>query len=103
MKKVICVVGTQGGIGAALCERLQTHYDIIRMDVDGPIPIDLADPASIAAVPSERWPALAMHHELIVLLLTDPDHAVPVMVARTVPFYSTWLSQRVVKPAAETN
>jgi len=47
MKKVICVVGSQGGIGAALCERLQTDHDIIRMDVDGPIPIDLADPASI--------------------------------------------------------
>jgi len=47
MKKVICVVGSQGGIGAALCERLQAHCDIIRMDVDGPIPIDLADPASI--------------------------------------------------------
>ena len=47
MKKVICVVGSQGGIGAALCERLQADHDIIRMDVDGPIPIDLADPASI--------------------------------------------------------
>ena len=47
MKKVICVVGSQGGIGAALCERLQAHYQIIGMDVDGPIPIDLADPASI--------------------------------------------------------
>ena len=47
MKKVSCVVGSQGGIGAALCERLQADHDIIRMDVDGPIPIDLADPASI--------------------------------------------------------
>ena len=32
----------------------------------------LADPASVAAVPAERWPALAMHHELIVLLFVDP-------------------------------
>lgn len=37
----------------------------------------LADPASIAAVPNERWPALAMHHELIVLLLTDPLERLP--------------------------
>ena len=37
----------------------------------------LADPASIAAVPSERWPALAMHHEAIVLLLTDPLERMP--------------------------
>ncbi len=32
----------------------------------------LADPASVAALPAERWPALAMHNEVIVLLLTDP-------------------------------
>ncbi len=32
----------------------------------------LADPASIAALPADTWPALAMHHELVVLLLTDP-------------------------------
>jgi uncharacterized protein (DUF58 family) len=37
----------------------------------------LADPASIAAVPSARWPALAMHHELVVLLLTDPLERLP--------------------------
>ena len=32
----------------------------------------LADPASIAALAAERWPALTMHNEVIVLLLTDP-------------------------------
>jgi uncharacterized protein (DUF58 family) len=32
----------------------------------------LADPASIAALPPRRWPALAMHNEVIVLLLSDP-------------------------------
>ena len=32
----------------------------------------LADPASIASVPAQRWPALAMHCEVIVLLLSDP-------------------------------
>ncbi|KAF1712782.1 DUF58 domain-containing protein [Pseudoxanthomonas sacheonensis] len=42
--------------------------------------IVLADPRSIAAVPESRWPALAMHHEVVVLLLTDaletePPHA----------------------------
>lgn len=32
----------------------------------------LADPASVAAVPPQRWPALTMHNEVIVLLLSDP-------------------------------
>ena len=32
----------------------------------------LADPASVAAVPAERWAALSMHNEVIVLLLSDP-------------------------------
>ena len=32
----------------------------------------LADPASIAALPSERWPALSAHCEVIVLLMVDP-------------------------------
>ncbi|HSR64325.1 MAG TPA: DUF58 domain-containing protein [Xanthomonadaceae bacterium] len=32
----------------------------------------LADPASIAAVPAQRWPALSLHNEVIVLLLADP-------------------------------
>ena len=30
----------------------------------------LADPASVAAIPERRWPVLAQHHEVIVLLLT---------------------------------
>ena len=47
----------------------------------------LADPASIAAVPAERWPALAMHHELIVLLLTDPLERAPP--AARLPFASS--------------
>jgi uncharacterized protein (DUF58 family) len=33
--------------------------------------IVLADPRSIDAVPETRWPALAAHHEVVVLLLTD--------------------------------
>ena len=32
----------------------------------------LADPASIAAVPAQRWPALSMHNEVVVLLMSDP-------------------------------
>lgn len=32
----------------------------------------LADAASLDAVPAHRWPALAQHHEVIALLLTDP-------------------------------
>ncbi len=34
--------------------------------------IVLADPSSVAAVPSHRWPALAMHNEVLLLLLSDP-------------------------------
>lgn len=37
----------------------------------------LADPSSIAAVAPQTWPALAMHHELVVLLLTDPIERKP--------------------------
>ena len=44
----------------------------------------LADPSSIAAVPAERWPALAMHHELVVLLLVDPLETSPP--TRRLPF-----------------
>jgi hypothetical protein len=44
----------------------------------------LADPSSIAAIPVERWPALAMHHELIVLLLVDPLETSPP--AKRLPF-----------------
>lgn len=32
----------------------------------------LADPASVAAIPDERWPALAAHHQVDVVMLTDP-------------------------------
>jgi len=39
--------------------------------------IVLADPASIAALPQRRWPVLAQHHEVIVLLLTDPIETQP--------------------------
>lgn len=34
--------------------------------------IVLADAASIAAIAPQRWPALAIHNEVIVLLFTDP-------------------------------
>ncbi len=37
----------------------------------------LADPQSIVAIPEQRWPALAQHHEVIVLLLTDPLETAP--------------------------
>ncbi|MGH8081261.1 MAG: DUF58 domain-containing protein [Lysobacter sp.] len=39
--------------------------------------IVLADPASVAALPQRRWAVLAQHHEVIVLLLTDPIEAEP--------------------------
>ena len=37
----------------------------------------LADPASVASIPAQRWPALAAHHEVLVLLLTDPLETSP--------------------------
>lgn len=37
----------------------------------------LADPAGIATLPAQRWPALALHHEVIVLLLADPLELAP--------------------------
>jgi len=46
----------------------------------------LADSASIAAIPPERWPQLSMHQELIVLLLTDPLERMPP--AARLPFAS---------------
>jgi len=37
----------------------------------------LADPQSFAAIPERRWPGLAQHHEVVVLLLTDPLELAP--------------------------
>jgi len=39
--------------------------------------IVLADPRSIATIPEFRWPALAAHHEVVVLLLTDAMELAP--------------------------
>lgn len=46
--------------------------------------IVLADPRSIVAIPESRWPALAAHHEVVVLLLTDALEATPP--AASLPF-----------------
>ena len=37
----------------------------------------LADPQAFAAIDERRWPGLAQHHEVIVLLLTDPLEVAP--------------------------
>lgn len=37
----------------------------------------LADPASLAAVPDQRWPALSMHNQVLVLLPVDPLESDP--------------------------
>ena len=39
--------------------------------------IVLADPRSIATIPESRWPALAAHHEVVVLMLTDALESEP--------------------------
>ena len=46
----------------------------------------LADPASVAAIEERRWPALALHHEVLVLLLVDPLERDPPQAA--LPFES---------------
>ena len=46
----------------------------------------LADPASVAEVPPQRWPSLTMHNEVIVLLLSDPLERDPPQAA--LPFRS---------------
>ncbi|MGV8940515.1 MAG: DUF58 domain-containing protein [Lysobacter sp.] len=44
----------------------------------------LADPLSVAELPEQRWPVLAQHHEVVVLLLTDPLESAPPVT--TLPF-----------------
>ncbi len=53
----------------------------------------LADPASIADIPERRWPALTMHHEVVVLLLNDPLEQQPPRAS--LPFASADGSGRV--------
>ena len=46
----------------------------------------LADPASLGAIPARRWPALTLHNEVIVLLLSDPLEREPPQAA--LPFFA---------------
>ena len=39
--------------------------------------VALCDPASAHAIPMQRWTALAAHHEVVVVLLTDPMEVAP--------------------------
>jgi 3-oxoacyl-[acyl-carrier protein] reductase len=49
MDKTACVVGASGGIGSATARRLRGagFAKVLRMDLDGPIRIDLADGSSV--------------------------------------------------------
>lgn len=49
MDKTACVVGASGGIGAATVRRLEGagFSRVLRMDLDGPLRIDLADVSSV--------------------------------------------------------
>jgi NAD(P)-dependent dehydrogenase (short-subunit alcohol dehydrogenase family) len=51
MDKTACVVGARGGIGSATARRLERSgfSKVLRMDLDGPIRIDLGDAASVEA------------------------------------------------------
>ena len=54
MTKVACVVGAAGGIGGAVSRRLEKEgYTVLRMDVGGPVRIDLADVSSVEAAFAE--------------------------------------------------
>lgn len=44
----------------------------------------LADPTSVAAIPPHRWSGLARHHEVALLMLTDPIETAPPRA--TIPF-----------------
>lgn len=57
----------------------------------------LADPQSVAALPESRWPTLAQHRELIVVLLTDPLERDPPRAA--LPFLA---AMPVAQAASET-
>jgi uncharacterized protein (DUF58 family) len=58
----------------------------------------LADPHSLATIPETRWPALAAHHDVVVLLLTDPLETDPP--TQRLPFVTG--SQRVELDLAST-
>ena len=53
------------GLGAAIDQTVRVLRPGSRVVV-------MADPASLAAVEDRRWPALALHHEVVVLLVVDP-------------------------------
>jgi uncharacterized protein (DUF58 family) len=56
--------GNDAGLGVALDHARRLLRPGSRLIV-------LADPASVAAIPAQRWPALTMHNEVILLLLVD--------------------------------
>ncbi len=70
MTKTTCVIGARGGIGSALCGRLRgaPGATVIEMDRDGPIPIDISDPASIATAFNT---ARAQHPQLDALVVAS--------------------------------
>jgi NAD(P)-dependent dehydrogenase (short-subunit alcohol dehydrogenase family) len=49
MAKAACVIGSSGGIGAAVTRRLRADgfSPVLEMDLRGPIPLDLAAPGSV--------------------------------------------------------
>jgi uncharacterized protein (DUF58 family) len=56
-------------VDAGLAQAMQHARRLLR---PGSRLLVLADPASVQMVPEFLWPALAQHHEVVVLLLTDP-------------------------------
>jgi uncharacterized protein (DUF58 family) len=56
--------GNDAGLGVALDHARRLLRPGSRLIV-------LADPASVAAIPAQRWPALTAHNEVILLLLVD--------------------------------
>ncbi len=63
MTTTTCVIGAHGGIGQAVCERLERTpgMRVIGMDRDGPIAIDVADPASV----ERAFASARSHHPVL--------------------------------------
>jgi NAD(P)-dependent dehydrogenase (short-subunit alcohol dehydrogenase family) len=68
MAKAACVIGSSGGIGSAVTRRLRADgfAPVLEMDLQGPIPIDLAAPAAVESAFTAARQQLARLDVLVV-------------------------------------
>lgn len=74
MDKTACVIGASGGIGAAAVRRLERagYSKVLRMDLGGPLHIDLADISSVeSAFAAARREAPSLHALVIASGILD--------------------------------